>query len=168
MVQAEDLVGARAALSASGETVVSHGGEDLHEAGLQDGGGSGGRGIGRGNGGLSVSGRAGAALGLLASRLLALELTLGLGAVSGLHALVGTLELLADGRALGFGGGTGGVALSGLADVLALGAVILLAGLLGATDGTGGLGTMDGALGARSLCRGGEEGRNGVKALVLV
>jgi hypothetical protein len=45
-----------------------------------------------------------AALGLLASRLLALQLALGLGAVGGLGALVEASEFLANRLALGLGG----------------------------------------------------------------
>jgi len=57
-----------------------------------------------------------AALGLLASRLLALQLALGLGAVGGLGALVEASEFLANRLALGLGGFAGGVAVSRLAD----------------------------------------------------
>jgi hypothetical protein len=106
------------------------------------------------NSDLDVACRACAALSLLsglASGLLALELALGLCAVSGLDALVVALQLLADGLALGFWGSAGNVALSGLADVLALGALILLANLLGAADRALGLVAMNGALGAGGL-----------------
>jgi hypothetical protein len=114
------------------------------------------------DGELHVLRAARAALLLLASGLLALELALGALAVGGLDALVVALELLADRAALGLGGGAGGVALSGRADSLALGAVFLLAVVLGAADranrafavndalGTSGLFASHLALGARA------------------
>jgi hypothetical protein len=93
---------------------------------------------------------AGAALrlGLLAGRLLALQLALGTRAVGGLGALAGALQLLAHGRALGFGGRAGGVALGRGANGLALGAVLLLAVVLGAADRAGGLLAVNDALSA--------------------
>jgi len=95
-----------------------------------------------------------AALGLLsglAGGLLALQLALGLGAVGGLDALVRAFEFLADRGALGLGGGASGVALSRRADGLALGAGLLLAIILGATDRAHRTLAVNGALGARSL-----------------
>jgi len=143
--------GARAAVSLTALVAEVHLVHDLEERGL-GGGGLRGVGVSLVHGVLGVGLVALAALGtLLASRLLALELALGLGAVGGLDALVVALELLAHGRALGFGGGAGGVALGGGADGLALGARLLLAGLLGATDRAGRLLAVDGALGARGL-----------------
>ena len=87
----------------------------------------------------------------LASSLLALQLALGTSAVGGLGALVVAVEFLADRAALGLGGLAGGVALGRLADGLALGAAVLLAQLLGASNGAHGLGAVDGALGAGHL-----------------
>jgi len=78
--------------------------------------------------------RARAALLLLASGLLALQLALGLLAVSGLDALVVALQLFAHGRALGLGSRASGVALGGGTNRLTLGAVFLLAVVLGAAD----------------------------------
>jgi len=80
-----------------------------------------------------------------------LKLALGLLAVGGLDALVVAREFLADRSALGLGGGARGVALGGLANALALGAVILLALLLGAADGADGLLAVNSALGARDF-----------------
>jgi hypothetical protein len=96
---------------------------------------------------------AGAALrlGLLAGGLLALQLALGTRAVGGLGALAGALQLLAHGRALGFRGRAGGVALGRGANGLALGAVLLLAVVLGAADRAGGLLAVNDALGALDL-----------------
>jgi len=87
----------------------------------------------------------------LTCRLLALELTLGLGAQSGLLALPVALGLLAERGALGIGSNALSVALGRGADGLALGARGLLAHVLGATDRALGLLTVDSALGARSL-----------------
>ncbi len=96
-------------------------------------------------------GTARAALLLLTRRLLALQLALGLLAVGGLHALVVALELLADRRALGLGRGAGGVALGGSTHSLALGAVFLLAVVLGAPDGAHRALAVNNALGALGL-----------------
>jgi len=144
------LVGARATLlSKTLLDRVGHGVVDLEERRLGSVGGSL---VSLDNSGLDSVLVTLAALGtLLTGGLLALELALGLGTVGGLDALVVTSELFADWLALGFGGSTGGVADSGLADGLALGAVVLLARLLGATDGTGGLLAMDSALSARGF-----------------
>jgi len=90
--------------------------------------------VGLHNGELNILRTARAALLLLASGLLALQLALGALAVGGLDALVVAFELLAHRAALGFGGGASGVALSRRAHSLALGAVLLLAIVLGATD----------------------------------
>ena len=87
----------------------------------------------------------------IAGSLLALQLALGLGAVGRLGALVLASELFADRGTLGLGGRARGRAAGRLADGLALGAVVLLALVLGATDGADGLLAMDGALGARYL-----------------
>jgi len=83
--------------------------------------------------------------------LLTLQLALGTSAVGGLDTLVVAIQLLAHRAALGLGGLAGGVALGGLADGLALGAAVLLAQLLGTSDGAHGLGAVDGALGAGHL-----------------
>jgi hypothetical protein len=123
---------------------------DFEEAGA-DGQASGlrsARASGLGNGQGDGASRARAALGLLASRLLALQLALGLGAVRGLGALVEAGEFLANRLALGLGGFAGGVAVSRLADRLALGAAFLLALVLGAADGANGLLAVNGALSA--------------------
>jgi hypothetical protein len=90
--------------------------------------------VGLHDGELNVGLTARAALLLLASGLLALQLALGTGTVGGFGALVVAFELLADGAALWLGGGASGVALSRGADGLALGAVFLLAIVLGAAD----------------------------------
>jgi hypothetical protein len=103
------------------------------------------------DGELHVGGAARAALLLLARGFLALQLALGAGAVGGLDALVVALELFAHWRALGLGRGAGSVALGGRADGLALGAVLLLAVVLGAADGADGALAVDGALGAGGL-----------------
>lgn len=95
--------------------------------------------------------RAAAALRLLASGSLALQLALGLLAVGGLHALVLAVEFLAHGAALGLGGGAGGVALSGVANSLAGRAGVLLAVVLGATDAANGALAVHDALGAGGL-----------------
>jgi len=87
-------------------------------------------------------------LRLLASRALALQLALGLLAVGGLDALVLAVEFLAHWAALGFRSRAGGVALSGSAHGLALRAGVLLAVVLGATDGADGAFAVNGALGA--------------------
>jgi len=82
---------------------------------------------------------------------LALKLALGLGAVGGLEAFVPANELLANGAAAGFGGRASGLAASRLADGLALGAVFLLALVLGAADGADGLLAVNSALSARDF-----------------
>jgi len=87
----------------------------------------------------------------VAGSALALKLALGLGAVGGLEAFVSANELLANGAAAGFGGRASGVAAGRLADGLALGAVFLLALVLGAADGADGLLAVDGALSARDF-----------------
>lgn len=120
------------------------------------GGGSGSRGVGSVDtslevGGVVASAALGLLIGLLASGLLALQLALGLGAVGGLDAFVEARQVLADGCALGGGGVAGGVAVSGLAHALALGAAVLLASVLGATNGAHGLLAVDGALRASDL-----------------
>ncbi len=108
--------------------------------------------------GISVShgetdsgGGAGAALGLCARRLLALQLALRLCAVGRLDTLVVASKFFADRSALGFGGFAGGVAAGRLANRLALGAAILLTEVLGATNGAGGLLAVDSARGAGRL-----------------
>jgi len=100
---------------------------------------------------LDVLRTARAALLLLASRLLALQLALGALAVGGLDALVVALQLLAHRAALGLGGGAGGVALSRCTDSLALGAILLLAIVLGAADRAHRALAMHNALGAGGL-----------------
>jgi hypothetical protein len=87
----------------------------------------------------------------LASRTLALQLALGLGAVDWLDALVLAVELFAHRGALGFRSHAGGVATSGLADSLALRAAVLLAQVLGATNGAHWAFAVDGALRAGDL-----------------
>jgi len=109
---------------------------------------------GRHNGDLSVGSVAWAALVavvLIASRLLALQFTLGTLAVGGLDALVGAIQLLADRRALGFRSSAGSVALGWSANGLALGAIFLLAIVLGATDTAGRTFAMNNTFGASSL-----------------
>jgi len=91
--------------------------------------------VGLHDGELDVLRPARAALLFLASRALALQLALGALAVGGLDTLVVALELLADRAALGLGGRAGGVALGGRTHSLALGAIFLLAIILGAADG---------------------------------
>jgi len=83
---------------------------------------------------LNILRTARAALLLLTSRLLALQLAFGSLTVGGLHALVVAFQFLAHRRALGFGSSASGVALSRGTDSLALGAIFLLAIILGATD----------------------------------
>jgi hypothetical protein len=100
---------------------------------------------------LNVASSARAALLFLASSLLALELALGALAVGGLDALVVAFEFLANRRALGFGSSAGGVALSGSADSLALGAVFLLAIVLGATNRANRAFAVNGAFSAGGL-----------------
>jgi len=107
--------------------------------------------VGLNDGDLDVGLAARAALLLLAGSLLALQLALGALAVGGLHALVVAVELLADRRALGFGSGAGGVALGRRANGLALGAVLLLAVVLGAADAADGALAVHGALCALGL-----------------
>ena len=122
-----------------------------------------GGGLGRGfeHGGLGVrlgaraaaeSGELGRRRGLvLASRLLADELALGAGAHQRLSALPVAVRGLAERSALGLGGNAGGVADRGRADGLALGAVILLAQVLGASHRARRLLAVDIALGARKF-----------------
>jgi len=95
--------------------------------------------------------RAAAGVGNVASGLLALQLALGLGAVGGLEALVLAVQFLANRAAAGFGGVASGVAASRLANGLALGAVFLLALVLGAADGADGLLAVNSALSARNF-----------------
>jgi len=147
------LVVARAALLL-GLGLVSHRVEHLEERRSVAAGGLGTAGSsGLGDGELNVGLRASAASSrlLLAGRLLALHLALGLGAVGGLDALVVALELLADRAALGLGGRAGGVALGRGTDGLALGAVLLLAEVLGAADRANGALAVNGALSAGGL-----------------
>jgi len=147
------LVVARAALLL-GLGLVSHRVEHLEERRSVAAGGLGTAGSGGlGDGQLNVGLRASAASSrlLLAGGLLALHLALGLGAVGGLDALVVALELLADRAALGLGGRAGGVALSRGTDGLALGAVLLLAEVLGAADRANGALAVHSALGASGL-----------------
>jgi len=106
---------------------------------------------GLGDGDLDGASRARAALGLFASRLLALQLALGLGAVGGLGALLVAGEFFADWSTLGLRSLAGGVALGRLADRLALGASLLLTLVLGAADRANGLLAVNGALGASCL-----------------
>jgi len=101
---------------------------------------------GLGDGDLDGASRARAALGLFASRLLALQLALGLGAVGGLGALLVAGEFFADWSTLGLRSLAGGVALGRLADRLALGASLLLTLVLGAADRANGLLAVNGAL----------------------
>jgi len=147
------LVVARAALLL-GLGLVSHRVEHLEERRSVAAGGLGTAGSGGlGDGQLNVGLRASAASSrlLLAGRLLALHLALGLGAVGGLDALVVAFELLADRAALGLGGRAGGVALGRGTDGLALGAVLLLAEVLGAADRANGALAVNGALSAGGL-----------------
>jgi len=95
--------------------------------------------------------RAAGSVGDVAGGLLALKFALGLGAVGGLEALVLAVQFLANRAAAGFGSVASSVAASRLADGLALGAVFLLALILGAADGADGLLAVDGALGARDF-----------------
>jgi len=95
--------------------------------------------------------RARAALLLLASWLLALQLALGLLAVGGLDALVVALQLFAHGRALGLGSRASGVALGGGTHCLALGAVFLLAVVLGAANRANGAFAVHHTFGALGL-----------------
>jgi hypothetical protein len=142
------LVRARAALVGGVQLHVVH---DFNEGrnGRASAGCTAGR-RGDGDGSLNVGRAARAALALfeLAGGLLALEFALGLGAVGGLEALVLADEFLANRAALGFGGSASGVAASRLADGLALGAVFLLALVLGAADGADRLLAVDSALSA--------------------
>jgi len=92
-------------------------------------------------------------LGLLGftGGLVALEFALGLGAGGGLLALPVTLGFLAHGSADGFRGNTAGTAVGWGANSFALGAIVLLAHILGTTDVTLGLITVNLALGTGSL-----------------
>jgi hypothetical protein len=143
------LVRARAALLGGVQLHVVHNFNERRNGGASAGGTAGRRGDGDGSLNVGRAARAALALFELASGLLALQFALGLGAVGGLEALVLADEFLANRAALGFGGSASGVAASRLADGLALGAVFLLALVLGAADGADGLFAMDGALGAR-------------------
>lgn len=87
----------------------------------------------------------------LASRSLTLQLTLGLGTVDGLDALVLAVQSLTHGSTLGFRSHAGGVATSRLADSLALRATILLTQLLGATNSADRAFAVNSALGAGHL-----------------
>jgi len=75
-----------------------------------------------------------AALLLLTSRLLALQLALGALAVGRLDALVVAFELFANRAAFGLGSRASSVALSRSTDSLTLGAIFLLAIVFGATN----------------------------------
>lgn len=156
------MSGARAALlSSTSLLLVLHGVHDLQQRGqstrarARRGTSATAVGSSLGDGHLGDGGDgARAALSLLlslASRALALQLALGLGAVGGLDALVLAIELLAHGGALGLGSDAGGVAAGRLADSLALRAASQLAQLLGAADGAHGALAVDGALGAGDL-----------------
>jgi len=81
----------------------------------------------------------------------ALQLALGPSAVGGLGAFVGAFQLFAHGAASGLGGRAGSVALGRGAHRLALGAVFLLAEVLGATNGASRALAVNGAFGARNL-----------------
>jgi len=107
--------------------------------------------VGRSTRAASTTTKDGLGLLGLTGGLVTLELALGLGAGGGLLALPVALGLLAHGGADGLGGNTGGTAVSGRADSLALGAVVLLAHVLGATDVTLGLVAVDLALGTSSF-----------------
>jgi len=87
----------------------------------------------------------------LASRTLTLQLTLGLGTVDWLDALVLAVESLAHWSALGLWSNAGGVATSRLADSLTLWAAVLLAQLLRATNSANRAFAVDGALGTGDL-----------------
>jgi len=84
----------------------------------------------------------------VAGGFLALEFALGTRAGRGLSARPVALSLFAERRAGGFGSDTGGVALGRGTNGLALRAVILLAHVLGATNGALGLLAVHLALGA--------------------
>ena len=108
--------------------------------------------VGSGARAASERGEGGRGRGLvLASGLLADELALGAGAHQRLAALPVAVGGLAERSALGLGGDASSVADRGRADGLALGAVILLAQVLGASDAASGLLAVDVALGAREL-----------------
>jgi len=149
------LVVARAALLRLVLGLVSHRVENFEEAGsvaaagLDSSAGI----VGLDNGQLHIRLRASAASSglLLARRLLALQLALGLGTVSGLDALVVAFEFLAHRAALGLWSRAGGVALSRRANSLALGAVLLLAEILGATNRAHRAFAVHSALGAGGL-----------------
>ena len=155
LVAIASLVARAAVLLALFLLLVHDGVEDFQEAGLvllDEARGR--RASGRLDGDLHGLTGARAALGLLALRLLALELALGLGAVGGLDALVLAVEFLADRAALGLGSGASGVALSRVADGFARRAGVLLAVVLGAADGANGAFAVNGALSAGGLCVG--------------
>jgi hypothetical protein len=107
--------------------------------------------VGLCNGDLNILRTARAALLLLAGRLLALQLALGALAVGGLDALVVALKLFADRAAFGFRSSAGSVALSRRADCLALGAIFLLAIVLGAANRANRALAVNNALGASGL-----------------
>jgi len=86
-----------------------------------------------------------------ASRLLALQLALGTSAVSGLDALVLAVQLFANRRALWIRSSACSVALRRSTNGFALGAAILLALILGATNRAHGAFAVDNALSTRGL-----------------
>jgi len=100
---------------------------------------------------LHTRGTARAALLLLTSGLLALQLALGSLAVGGFHTLVVAFQFFADRRAFGFGSSASGVALSRSTDGFTLGAVFLFTIILGATNGADRAFAMNDALGASCL-----------------
>jgi len=109
-------------------------------------------GVGRGNSEVGVSGRARAAtsflffIGNVALRLLALEFAFGSGAGGGLRARPVALCFLAQRRTVGLRSHTGCFAFSWCAHGLALGARVLFAHFLGATNGALRLLAVHGAL----------------------
>jgi len=159
----KDLGGALAAhLLALGLRSGLDGVHDLHEGGHHGGGLRVNlhQSVGGADGGSQVrlvSAVAAAGLGArltstsVASRTLADELALGLGASDGLLALPVALGGLAHGSAHGVGGLALSAAVSRRADSLALGAILLLAEILGATHIALGLVAVNLALGALGL-----------------
>jgi len=151
------LVGTGAARMLALSVLVQHVGHDLEESGLHvllNEGRGGRRTRGARHCSLDVGlvvALAGACGLLLASGLLALQLALGLGAHAGLLALPLALGLLADGGANWIRSDALGVALGRRTDGLALGARVLLAHILRATNAANGLLAVHSALGARSL-----------------
>jgi len=97
---------------------------------------------------LNIGRRARAALRLFASRALALQFALGLLAIGRLDTLVLAIQFLAHRAAFGFGSRASRVALSRVAHGFTLGARILLAVVLGATDTAHWALAMHGTLGA--------------------